>query len=172
MAGAHRPSISLIVARAQNGVIGRDNALPWRLPSDLRRFKTLTMGKPMLMGRRTFESIGRALPGRVSLVLTRDPTWRAPGAVAVHSLDEALAQAGSAPELVVIGGAELFKLVLPLAERIYLTDVHAAIPGDTHFPELAPAEWRELEHSAHAADADHAHAMSFRTLERRAPARS
>ena len=172
MAGAQRPSISLIVARSQNGVIGRDNALPWRLPSDLRRFKTLTMGKPMLMGRRTFESIGRALPGRVSLVLTRDPAWQAPGAIAVHSLDEAFARAGSAPELVVIGGAELFELVLPLAERVYLTDVHAAIPGDTHFPELAPEEWRELEKSAHAADADHAHAMSFRTLERRAPARS
>jgi dihydrofolate reductase len=172
MAGAYRPSISLIVARARNGVIGRDNALPWRLPADLRRFKALTMGKPMLMGRRTFESIGRALPGRVNLVLTRDPAWQAAGAVAVHSLDEALAQAASASELVVIGGAEPFKLVLPLAERIYLTDVHAAIPGDTHFPELVPEEWHEVEHSEHAADADNAHAMSFRTLERRAAART
>src|ERR1017187_3738148 len=167
MATAGRPSISLIVARALNGVIGRNNALPWRLPADLRRFKRLTMGKPMLMGRRTFESIGRALPGRVTLVLTRDPAWQAPGAVAVHSLDEAFDQAGSAPELMVIGGAELFRLVLPLAEHVYLTDVHAAIPGDTEFPELAPDEWRELEHIAHAADADHAYAMTFRTLERR-----
>src|SRR5580693_2294598 len=120
MAQARRPSISLIVARALNGVIGRDNALPWRLPADLRRFKKLTIGKPMLMGRRTFESIGRALPGRVNLVLTRDPAWHAPGAVVVHSLDEAFVQAGNVPELVVIGGAELFKLVLPLAERVYL----------------------------------------------------
>ena len=169
MAKAPRPSISLIVARALNGVIGRDNALPWRLPADLRRFKTLTMGKPMLMGRRTFESIGRALPGRVNLVLTRDPAWQAPGAIAVHSLDEAFEHAGCAPELVVIGGAELFSLVLPLAEHVYLTDVHAAIPGDTQFPELAPEEWRELKRSAYAADADHAHAMTFRTLKRRAP---
>lgn len=169
MAGeAHRPSISLLVARARNGVIGRDNALPWRLPADLRRFRALTMGKPMLMGRRTFESIGRALPGRVSLVLTRNRSWQAPGAIVVHDLHEAFAQAGDAAELVVIGGAALFKLFLPLAERIYLTDVHATIPGDTHFPELAADEWHELDHSAHAPDADHAHAMTFRTLARRA----
>jgi len=169
MAEGRRPSISLIVARAFNGVIGRDNALPWRLPADLRRFKKLTMGKPMLMGRRTFESIGRALPGRVNLVLTRDPAWQAPGAVAVHSLAEAFEHASSEPELVVIGGAELFNLVMPLAEHVYLTDVHAEVPGDTEFPALAPDEWRELEHSAHAADAEHAYAMTFRTLKRRVP---
>jgi dihydrofolate reductase len=165
---AHRPSISLLVARANNGVIGRDNALPWRLPADLRRFKALTLGKPILMGRRTFESIGRALPGRMNLVLTRDRAWQAPGALVVHDLNEALAQVGNAPELVIIGGADLFKLFLPLAERIYLTDVHARIPGDTHFPELEAGEWRELEQTTHAPDADHAHAMTFRTLERRA----
>src|ERR1700683_1644574 len=124
MAGTRRPSISLIVARASNGVIGRDNALPWHLPADLRRFKALTMGKPMLMGRRTFESIGRALPGRVNLVLTRHRQWPAPGAMAVRGLEEAFARAGDASELVVIGGAELFMLFLPLAARIYLTDVH------------------------------------------------
>ena len=162
-----RPSISLVVARARNGVIGRDNALPWRLPEDLRHFKALTMGKPMLMGRRTFEAIGRALPGRLNLVLTRDPSWHAPGAIAVHSLEEAFARAQSAPELMVIGGAELFSLVLPLAERVYLTDVHGTMPGDTRFPDLASEEWRELERRVHAADADHAHAMTFRTLQRR-----
>jgi dihydrofolate reductase len=161
------PSISLIVARADNGVIGRDNALPWRLPRDLKRFKALTMGKPMLMGRRTFESIGRALPGRTSIVLTRDRAWHAPGVIVVHSLQEAFDQAGDAPELAVIGGAEIFDLVLPLARRVYLTDVHAEIPGDTGFPTLAPAEWRELECIVHPADAEHAHAMTFRTLERR-----
>ncbi|HEY4772592.1 MAG TPA: dihydrofolate reductase [Steroidobacteraceae bacterium] len=160
--------MSLLVARASNGVIGRDNALPWRLPADLRRFKALTLGKPILMGRRTFESIGRALPGRMNLVLTRDRAWQAPGALVVHDLNEALAQVGNAPELVIIGGADLFKLFLPLAERIYLTDVHARIPGDTHFPELEAGEWRELEQTTHAPDADHAHAMTFRTLERRA----
>jgi dihydrofolate reductase len=163
-----RPSISLIVARADNGVIGRDNALPWRLPRDLKRFKTLTMGKPMLMGRRTFESIGRALPGRISLILTRDPAWRAPGVIVVHSLEEAFDQAGSAQELVVIGGAEIFDLVMALARRVYLTDVHADIPGDTQFPDLQPDEWRELERIDYAADADNAQAMTFRTLERRA----
>src|ERR1700735_4213102 len=109
MAAAARPSISLVVARDLNGVIGRDTALPWRLPADLRRFKTLTMGKPMLMGRRTFDSIGRALPGRLNLVLTRDRAWQAPGTVAVHSLDEAFKEAHGAAELMVIGGAELFK---------------------------------------------------------------
>ena len=169
MGTAARPSISLIVARDLNGVIGRDNALPWRLPADLRRFKTLTMGKPMLMGRRTFDSIGRALPGRLNLVLTRDRAWQAPGTVAVHSLDEALKEAQGAAELMVIGGAELFKLVLPLAERVYLTDVEATLSGDTRIPDLVPEEWRELERSAYAIDADHAHAMTFRTLKRRIP---
>jgi dihydrofolate reductase len=161
-----RASVSLMVARAANGVIGRDNALPWHLPADLQRFKSLTMGKPILMGRRTFESIGRALPGRVNLVLTRDAAWHAPGAVAVHSLEEALAQVGNAPELVVIGGAELFRLVLPLARQIYVTEIHADIPGDTLFPALAAEDWREVEQSTHAADARHEHAMTFRTLKR------
>ena len=163
---AGRPLISLLVARAANGVIGRDNALPWHLPADLQRFKSLTMGKPILMGRRTFESIGRALPGRVNLVLTRDAAWHARGAVAVHSLEEALEHVGTASELVVIGGAELFKLVMPLTRQIYLTDIHADIPGDTLFPALAAEEWREVEQSAHAADARHEHAMTFRTLKR------
>jgi len=167
MAAAARPSISLIVARDLNGVIGRDNALPWRLPADLRRFKALTMGKPMLMGRRTFDSIGHALPGRLNLVLTRDRAWQAPGTVAVHSLDEAFKEARGAAELMVIGGAELFELVLPLAERVYLTDVEATLSGDTRIPDFVPAEWRELDCSSYAADADHAHAMTFRTLERR-----
>src|SRR3984957_12154355 len=137
MATAGPPSISLIVARDLNGVIGRDNALPWRLPADLRRFKTLTMGKPMLMGRRTFDSIGRALPGRVNLVLTRDRAWQALGTVAVHSLDEAFEKTQGAAELMVIGVADIFKLVLPLAERVYLTDVQATLSGDTRFPDLA-----------------------------------
>jgi dihydrofolate reductase len=162
-----RPAITLLVARAANGVIGRDNTLPWHLPADLQRFKALTMGKPILMGRRTFESIGRALPGRVNLVLTRDPAWRADGALTVHSLEEAYAQVRGATELVVIGGADLFRLVMPLAKQIYLTEIHADIPGDTHFPPLAAQEWREVERSARPADARHEHAMTFLTLERR-----
>src|ERR1700758_5269804 len=114
------PLVSLIVAMAQNGVIGRGNALPWRLPEDLRRFRESTLGKPILMGRKTFESIGRPLPGRTNLVLTRDRSWSAHGVIVVHSVEEALTQAGSSDELVAIGGAEIFRLVLPFARRIYL----------------------------------------------------
>ena len=162
------PLLSLIVARARNGVIGRDNALPWRLPQDLKRFRALTLGKPILMGRRTFESIGRALPGRTNLVLTRDRHWHAPGVIAVHSVEEALARTGESPELVVIGGAEIFRLLLPHARRIYLTDVHADIPGDTFFPELDRKQWADVERHQHPADEQHAHPLTFVTLERRA----
>ncbi|MBV9345238.1 MAG: dihydrofolate reductase [Gammaproteobacteria bacterium] len=160
------PRLALVVAAARNGVIGRDNALPWRLPEDLRRFKALTLGKPVLMGRRTFSSIGRALPGRRNLVLTRDPAWSAPDVHVVHSLAAALEQARPAPELLVIGGEEIFRAVLPQAERIYLTRVHADLEGDTFFPALEPAEWREVAHERYAADARHAYPMSFVTLER------
>ena len=115
MSEAERPLISLIVAMAQNGVIGRDNALPWRLPEDLKRFKEFTLGKPILMGRKTFEAIGRPLPGRANLVLTRDRDWRAPGVIPVHSVEEALLQTRTCDELVAIGGAEIYRLLLPLA---------------------------------------------------------
>jgi dihydrofolate reductase len=161
------PLVSLIVAMARNGVIGRANALPWRLPADLRRFKSLTLGKPVLMGRRTFESIGRPLTGRVNLVLTRDAHWAVDGTLAVRTMAEALAQAHDCAELVVIGGAEVYALALPLARRIYLTQVQADVPGDTFFPALDPAEWHEVERSAQPADERHAHPLSFVTLERR-----
>ena len=160
------PLLSLIVARARNGVIGRDGALPWRLPRDLRRFRALTLGKPILMGRRTFESIGRALPGRTNLVLSRDPHWRAPGVIVLHSVAEALARVSASAELVVIGGAEIFRLLLPRAHRIYLTDVHADLPGDTFFPEFDPTQWAAVERRVQPADAEHAHALTFLTLER------
>ncbi|MFO7276783.1 MAG: dihydrofolate reductase [Pseudomonadota bacterium] len=164
---AKAPLVSLVVAVSENGVIGRDNALPWHLPADLRRFKALTMGKPMLMGRRTYESIGRPLPGRTSLVLTRDPAWSAPpGVIAVRSIEEALERVSGAPELAVIGGEAVFRLTLPLASRIYLTRVHAHVEGDVRFPELDPREWREVESSAHPADERHPYAMTFVTLER------
>jgi len=165
------PFVSLIVAMAQNGVIGRDNALPWRLPEDLRRFKTSTLGKPILMGRKTFESIGRALPGRSNFVLTRDRGWSAPGVAVVHSVEEALAQAAGAAELVAIGGAEIYRLVLPFARRIYLTHVHADVPGDTYFPEFDATQWADVECSMQPADERHAYPVTFVTLERRnAPA--
>jgi len=166
MSAAAPPSLSLLVAVAENGVIGRDNALPWRLPDDLKRFKALTMGKPILMGRSTFESIGRALPGRTSLVLTRSPAWSAAGVTVVHSLEEAIARAAGAEELLVIGGAQVYALALPRAARIYLTRVHASVSGDTRLPELGRAAWREVSRAEHPPDALHAHAMTFSVLER------
>jgi dihydrofolate reductase len=166
-----QPLVSLIVAMAQNGVIGRGNSLPWRLPRDLRRFRAFTLGKPILMGRKTYGSIGRPLKGRANLVLTRDRSWCAPGVMAVHSLDEALAQANPSEELVAIGGAEIYRLVLPFARRIYLTHVHADVPGDTFFPDFDSTQWADVECSAHPADAEHAYPVTFVTLERRnAPA--
>ena len=167
MSEPERPLISLIVAMAQNGVIGRDNALPWRLPEDLKRFKEFTLGKPILMGRRTFEAIGRPLPGRANLVLTRDRDWRAPGVIPVHSVEEALLQTRTCDELVVIGGAEIYRLLLPLARRIYLTHVHADVPGDTYFPAFDPAQWDDVELHTQPADQRHAHPITFVTLERR-----
>jgi dihydrofolate reductase len=161
----------MIVAMAQNGVIGRDNALPWRLPRDLKHFKAYTLGKPILMGRKTFESIGRPLPGRANLVLTRDPSWFAAGVIVVHSVEAALEQASGRDELVAIGGAEIYRLVLPLARRIYLTHVQADVPGDTFFPAFDSSQWADLESSMHPADEEHAYPLTFVTLERRnAPA--
>ena len=159
--------VSLIVAMAQNGVIGRGNSLPWHLPEDLKRFKATTMGKPMLMGRKTCESIGRALPGRLNLVLTRDPRWSAPGVSVVHSVEEALARAGEAEELMVIGGAEIYRLVMPFARRIYLTHVQADVPGDTFFPAFDPTQWVDVQCDAHPADERNNYPVTFMTLDRR-----
>jgi dihydrofolate reductase len=164
---AGRPLVSLIVAMAQNGVIGRDNALPWRLPQDLKRFRAFTLGKPILMGRKTHESIGRPLPGRINLVLTRDRGWQGAGVIVVHTVEEALARAGDNDELVAIGGAEIYRLVLPFARRIYLTHVHADVPGDTFFPDFDPAQWDDVECNMQPADDDHAYSVTFMTLERR-----
>ena len=167
MNAAARPLVSLIVAMAQNGVIGRENALPWRLPEDLRRFRSFTLGKPILMGRKTFESIGRPLPGRLNLVLTRDPRWNAEGVIVVHSLEQALEHARDSAELVAIGGAEIYRLLLPLAHRIYLTHVHADVPGDAFFPAFDPAQWDDVDYHSHPADERHAYPVTFVTLERR-----
>lgn len=150
---------------ARNNVIGRDNGLPWRLPEDLEHFKTVTMGKPVLMGRKTHESIGKPLPGRTNLVLTRDPGWRAEGVVVVHSIAEAL----QGDEVAGIGGAEIFRLLIPLAARIYLTRIEADIPGDTVFPPLDYSQWVETDSRRFAADERNAYDMTFVTLER-APA--
>jgi dihydrofolate reductase len=160
--------IALIVAMAENGVIGRGQKLPWHLPDDLQHFKALTIGKPILMGRRTFASIGRALPGRRNLVLSRAERAPVSGVEVVHSLDEVIERCGNAPELCVIGGADIYALTLPRATHIYLTRVHASIEGDVRFPRLDPGEWRETARSEHMVDARHEYAMSFITLERTA----
>ncbi len=160
-----RPQVTLVVAMARNGTIGAGSGLPWRLPDDLRRFKSLTMGKPVLMGRRTWASIGKPLPGRANLVLTRNRAYAIPGATVVHSLDEAVSHATD--ELMVIGGAEIYALAAPFASRVHLTQVDADIEGDTHLPPFDAGDWREIAREHHAADARHAWPMDFVTLERR-----
>lgn len=142
----------LIYARAANGVIGRDGTLPWRLSADLKRFKAMTMGKPMIMGRKTFESFPSPLPGRRHIVLTRDCAWHAEGAETACSMDDALALAGEG-EVPVIGGAEIYALLLPRARRVELTEVHADYEGDTVMPPLG-SEWREIAREEHPAQGD------------------
>ena len=160
------PRLALIAALARNRVIGRDNHLPWHLPADLRFFKQMTMGKPLLVGRRTWESIGRPLPGRQMIVLSRDPAYRASGCTVVHSLEKALAIAGPVSEIMVIGGAALYQQTLPLAEQLYLTLVEAEVLGDARFPVLDPQEWRLTWKEAQSADADHAWPYRFQRWER------
>ena len=155
--------VSLIAALDRNFAIGRGNALPWHLPDDLRRFKALTLGKPILMGRKTAESLGRALPKRRNLVLTRGGRVPFAGMQAVASLDEAIAlAAGEAGELCVIGGGEVYALALPRATQLYLTWVDTTVDqADAFFPRFDPADWREVARVAHPADAAHAHAFAF-----------
>jgi len=159
-------SPAAIVAMARNGVIGRDNGLPWHLPDDLKRFKALTMGHAILMGRKTFDSIGKPLPGRRNLVLTRNATWRAPGCEGVASIDDALAAAGDST-LFVIGGAEVFSAFWPMIRRLDLTEVHDSVEGDKRLDAFDRSQWRETFREEHAADARHAYPFSFVTLVRR-----
>jgi dihydrofolate reductase len=158
--------ISIIVAMAANRVIGCDNRLPWHLPADLAHFKAITMGKPIVMGRKTWESIGRPLPGRTNIVITRDRGYQAPGCVVVHSIEAALEAARGQDEVMIIGGAEFYRQVLPQADTLYLTCVAGEFAGDTFFPVLADGEWREVACEAHAADEKNPHAYRFITLER------
>lgn len=160
------PHVALVAAVAENGVIGRGGRMPWHLPADLAHFKRLTMGKPIVMGRRTFEAIGRALPGRRSIVVSRRAGFAPAGVEVARDLAAALALAGDAGEVMVIGGGELYRAALPRAERIYLTRVHGAFEGDTRFPELAAGEWRECAREERAPDEKNRWALSFVTLER------
>jgi dihydrofolate reductase len=159
--------IELVVAAAENDVIGRGNRLPWHLPADLKHFKSLTLGKPVLMGRRTYESIGKALAGRTNIVLSRSIHFAPGDCVAVTSLEAAQAAAGTGSPLMVIGGAEVYRECLPLARRIHLTLVHVRVSdGDTLFSGWRQPEWAESSCERHEADDKNAHAYSFITLER------
>lgn len=149
----HRPEVMLVMARADNGVIGRDGALPWRLSADLKRFKALTLGLPMVMGRKTFESLPGLLPGRRHIVLTRDKDWSADGAETVHDVDAAFVRAAT-PVVAVIGGAEIYRLFLPLADRIELTEVHVAADGDASIGYPDPKAWQEVDRETHGAIGD------------------
>lgn len=160
-----QPEIVFILARADNGVIGRDGGLPWRLPADLKHFKALTTGTPMVMGRKTFESFPSPLPGRRHIVLTRDRNWHRQGAETAADVEAALALAGDVPSVSIIGGAEIFALFLPRADRIELTEVHLDAQGDTAMPPFDTAIWDETRREAHAAQ-DGRPAYSFVTLER------
>jgi dihydrofolate reductase len=144
MQPARKPRLSLIAAVAANGVIGSDNALPWRLPADLKRFKALTLGHPVIMGRKTHESIGRPLPGRRNIVVSRNAAYGAEGCEVATSLEAALAACQDDDgEVFVIGGAQLYAAALPLAQRLYLTEIHAGFAGDAHFPAFDRNAWRE-----------------------------
>ena len=163
---SERTRITLVVARATNGIIGRDGTLPWRISADLKRFKRLTMGSAMIMGRRTFDSLPGILPGRRHIVLTRDRGWAAPGAEVAHSVEEALAKAGKNEPVSIIGGAEIFELFLPLAGRLELTEVLEDVPGDTFMPDPRDqGGWREVAREEHPAEGE-APAFRFVTLER------
>jgi len=155
---------------AENGVIGKDNALPWHLPNDLKRFKALTTGHSIVMGRRTFDSIGRVLRDRRTIVITRNADFTAAGAEVVHTLDQALELTAGEDEVFVVGGAELYRAALARADRLYLTMVHAAVDGDVRFPAWNPSEWHLVEFVRFAADDQHAHPYSFRRYERLKPA--
>jgi dihydrofolate reductase len=157
---------SLVVAMDRNRVIGRDNRLPWRLPADLAYFKRVTLGHPVIMGRRTWESIGKPLPGRKNIVVSRNPDYEAPGATVVGSLDEAWKAAEGASEASVIGGTSLFSEALAKADRIHLTEVDAEVTGDTWFPEFDRSRWSEREVERHARDERHEHPFRIVVLER------
>ena len=161
--------LTLVVAAARNNVIGKDNQLLWRLPNDTRYFKNVTWGMPVLMGRKTFESLGKPLAGRTNIVLTRNGSWKADGVTVVKNLDDAIfvAKQMDVKELMVIGGGEIYKMAMPKAGRIHLTRVEAEVEGDAYFPEIDQLLWKLVSRTDHAADEKHAYAYSFQVWERR-----
>lgn len=160
--------ISMIAAMAHDRVIGLDNQMPWHMPADLAHFKRVTLGKPVLMGRKTFESIGRPLPGRRNLVISRNPAYQAEGVEVIDSVEAALALLGEGvDELMVIGGGHLYGQLLPRADRLYLTWIDLAVEGDTRFPAFDDEQWRLVESEAHPADEKNPHPYRFETWQRR-----
>lgn len=159
---------AIVVAAAENNVIGKDNGLVWHLPADLRHFKQITMGHPILMGRKTYESIGKPLPGRTSVIVTSQEDYAADGCLVAHSLQEAIEQAKALDEnIYIIGGAEIYKKALPLTDTIYLTRLHHVFDGDVYFPELDEKEWETVEQEHHEPDEKNKYSYSFLTLKRR-----
>jgi dihydrofolate reductase len=163
-----RARVSLVVALASNRAIGRDNRMPWRLPEDLKRFRRLTMGHAVIMGRKTFESIGSPLTGRDNIVITRSPEWYRSGCLVAHSLEAALAAVGKSSEAFVIGGAQIYALAMPLAQRLYMTEIERDFEGDAFFPELDRSRWREVSRERHASGGPEGFDYAFVEYERSA----
>lgn len=159
--------IAMIAAMANNRVIGKDNQMPWHLPADLKHFKKVTLGKPVIMGRKTYQSIGKALPGRRNIVISRQKDALSNDADWVQSVEQALALVQDQPEVMVIGGAEIYRQVLPMAERLYITDIDLSVEGDAFFPDYhAAGSWKEICAEFHEADSQNPHSYHFRTLNR------
>lgn len=158
--------ISVIAAMSQNRVIGRDGSLPWHLPTDLARFKSITTGHTVIMGRKTFESVGKPLPNRRTIIITRNNDYQCADVFIAHSLDEALDHAAHEDEIFILGGETVYRIALPRADRLYLTIIHATIEGDTYFPTLDFDDWKLVEDERHEIDERHAYAFSFRRYER------
>jgi len=158
--------ISVIAAMSQNRVIGRDGSLPWHLPTDLARFKSITTGHTVIMGRKTYESVGKPLPNRRTIIITRNNDYQCADVFIAHSLDEALDHAAHEDEVFILGGETVYRIALPRADRLYLTIIHATIEGDTYFPTLDFDDWKLVEDERHEIDERHAYAFSFRRYER------
>ncbi|MGZ5076078.1 MAG: dihydrofolate reductase [Methylobacter sp.] len=158
--------ISLIVAMASNRAIGLDNQMPWHLSADLKKFKQITMGAPILMGRKTYESIGRPLPGRTNIIISRNPSYSQPGCLVFNEIETALAHCRDAEEIFVIGGSDFYRSMLPIADTLYLTQIHQEFPGDTFFPEIDAEQWIEVEREDIQDDPDVAFGYSFLKLEK------
>ncbi len=160
-------TVSIIVAMAENGVIGRDMDLPWHISADLKRFKALTMGHHIVMGRKTYESIGRLLPGRTTVIITRQADYHVAGAVVVHSLEAARAVAAEDSELFIIGGGQIYELALPLAEKLHITRVHTEVDGDTLFPDVHWEDWQLIGAERHSADEKNDYDYTFESYQKK-----